>query len=608
MNFTRTNTYDERDRLITQTDPTGVYLDSGNTLEYSYDLAGNRTSVTTPSGTVYYTFDEWNRLKTVTDADNHQTIYVYDGVSNLIETTFSNGVIETRNYDELNRLIKLENKLGEQVISGYEYTLDKVGDRLKVEEADGRIVEYEYDDLYRLIEEIITDSSDTVNDGRVIGYTYDAVGNRLTKVDSIEGTTTYVYNANDWLLTETKDNGEVKEYEYDNNGNTIKTIEGTAETLYEWDKENRLVSVTLSDGTEINYEYDVNNIRTSQEANGVRTDYLVDSNQAYAQVLEEYVDGELEVSYVYGLDLISQERNDETTFYQVDGLGSARVLTNENGLVISSYDYDAFGNLINSNSNIDNNYLFAGEQFDDDLGEYYLRQRYYNQEVGRFTRRDTYEGRISEPITLHKYLYGNANPVVYVDSTGLYSIAEAQAASSIANTLNEIQFSSGQNFFFAALNNEEPTPRSIGLGILFDLTLLTIIPAAVLAIPVAYENVVRRGVGGLIRKSGLTEIGVCDQCAFLVKKSLIKEGINGRYIRVETSGTSGSLGRIWDDGTEQLIATNGYHEANIVNINGKEIVFDNVYPDGKEFQKWWNDLYVDHTPDNKPIIVRDELF
>ncbi|WP_446717965.1 papain fold toxin domain-containing protein [Crocosphaera sp. Alani8] len=585
-----------------------MYLDSGNTLEYSYDLAGNRTSVTTPSGTVYYTFDEWNRLKTVTDADNHQTIYVYDGVSNLIETTFSNGVIETRNYDELNRLIKLENKLGEQVISGYEYTLDKVGDRLKVEEADGRIVEYEYDDLYRLIEEIITDSSDTVNDGRVIGYTYDAVGNRLTKVDSIEGTTTYVYNANDWLLTETKDNGEVKEYEYDNNGNTIKTIEGTAETLYEWDKENRLVSVTLSDGTEINYEYDVNNIRTSQEANGVRTDYLVDSNQAYAQVLEEYVDGELEVSYVYGLDLISQERNDETTFYQVDGLGSARVLTNENGLVISSYDYDAFGNLINSNSNIDNNYLFAGEQFDDDLGEYYLRQRYYNQEVGRFTRRDTYEGRISEPITLHKYLYGNANPVVYVDSTGLYSIAEAQAASSIANTLNEIQFSSGQNFFFAALNNEEPTPRSIGLGILFDLTLLTIIPAAVLAIPVAYENVVRRGVGGLIRKSGLTEIGVCDQCAFLVKKSLIKEGINGRYIRVETSGTSGSLGRIWDDGTEQLIATNGYHEANIVNINGKEIVFDNVYPDGKEFQKWWNDLYVDHTPDNKPIIVRDELF
>ncbi|MEL4897465.1 putative Ig domain-containing protein [Crocosphaera sp. Alani8] len=439
---TTTYTYDERDRLIAQTDPTGIYLDSGNTLEYSYDLTGNRTSVTTPSGTVYYTFDEWNRLKTVTDADNHQTIYVYDGVSNLIETTFSNGVIETRDYDDLNRLIKLENKLGEQVISGYEYTLDKVGHRLKVEEADGRIVEYDYDDLYRLIEETITDSSDTVNDGRVISYTYDAVGNRLTKIDSVEGTITYVYNANDWLLTETQENGEVKEYEYDDNGNTIKVIEDSAETIYEWDKENRLVSVTLSDGTEINYEYDVNNIRTSQEVNGVRTDYLVDSNQAYAQVLEEYVDGELEVSYVYGLDLISQERNDETTFYQVDGLGSARVLTNENGLVISSYDYDAFGNLINSNNSFENNYLFAGEQFDENLGEYYLRDRYYDQSIGRFTRRDTYEGGINSPITLHKYLYANADPVNGIDPSGLVTLTELNASSSLQDQLQAINTSS----------------------------------------------------------------------------------------------------------------------------------------------------------------------
>ncbi|ACK68468.1 YD repeat protein (plasmid) [Rippkaea orientalis PCC 8801] len=337
---TTTYTYDERDRLIAQTDPTGVYLNSGNTLEYSYDLTGNRTSVTTPSGTVYYTFDEWNRLKTVTDADNHQTIYVYDGVSNLIETTFSNGVIETRDYDDLNRLIKLENKLGNQVISGYEYTLDKVGNRLKVKEADGRIVEYEYDDLYRLIEEKITDSLDTVNDGRVISYTYDAVGNRLTKVDSVEGTTTYDYNANDWLLTETEENGDVKEYEYD-----------------------------------------------------------------------------------------------ETTFYQVDGLGSTRILTNEKGELINTYDYDAFGNLIESTGDIENNYLFAGEQFDENLGEYYLRQRYYNQEVGRFTRRDTYEGSLNNPVSLHKYLYANANPVIYIDPTGLYTLTEFSAGQAIADAL-----------------------------------------------------------------------------------------------------------------------------------------------------------------------------
>ena len=36
-------------------------------ISYGYDNAGNRTSVTTPSGTVTYTFDDLNRLATATD-------------------------------------------------------------------------------------------------------------------------------------------------------------------------------------------------------------------------------------------------------------------------------------------------------------------------------------------------------------------------------------------------------------------------------------------------------------------------------------------------------------------------------------------------------------
>ncbi|MEC4896326.1 MAG: RHS repeat-associated core domain-containing protein, partial [Oscillatoria sp. PMC 1051.18] len=59
-------------------------------------------------------------------------------------------------------------------------------------------------------------------------------------------------------------------------------------------------------------------------------------------------------------------------------------------------------------------------------GQYYLRDRYYDAGVGRFTRRDVYEGRLGEPITLHKYLYGNGNPVSYTDPSGL-----------LAGTLNE---------------------------------------------------------------------------------------------------------------------------------------------------------------------------
>jgi RHS repeat-associated protein len=39
-----------------------------------------------------------------------------------------------------------------------------------------------------------------------------------------------------------------------------------------------------------------------------------------------------------------------------------------------------------------NKYLFAGEQYDSNLSDYYLRARYYDTNSGRFTRRDTYEG------------------------------------------------------------------------------------------------------------------------------------------------------------------------------------------------------------------------
>jgi hypothetical protein len=56
------------------------------------------------------------------------------------------------------------------------------------------------------------------------------------------------------------------------------------------------------------------------------------------------------------------------------------------------------------------------------LGEYYLRQRYYDIEAGRFTRRDTYEGRLNEPLSLHKYVYVHNNPVNSTDPTGLYKL------------------------------------------------------------------------------------------------------------------------------------------------------------------------------------------
>ena len=288
-----------------------------------------------------------------------------------------------------------------------------------------RVVEYDYDALYRLIEEKF--------DGSSVAYAYDDVGNRLAKDDG--EVREYSYDDNDRLLEELVDGVVVVSYSYDANGNTKSRTENGVTTNYIWDDRNRLIEVQTSDGGTVAYEYDENNIRVSSTVDGVTTSYLLDSNRPYAQVLAEYTDGVLGTDYVYGWDLISQERDGDESFYLVDGLGSTRVLTDENGVVSDSYTYDAFGNLIGSTGSTQNDYLFAGEQFDERLGQYYLRDRYYDQDIGRFTRRDVYEGRRGEPITLNKYVYANANPVSYVDPSGLLSLAMEQ---SLVNTILSI--------------------------------------------------------------------------------------------------------------------------------------------------------------------------
>ncbi|MBP0011472.1 RHS repeat-associated core domain-containing protein, partial [Roseofilum sp. Belize Diploria] len=79
---------------------------------------------------------------------------------------------------------------------------------------------------------------------------------------------------------------------------------------------------------------------------------------------------------------------------------------------------------------------FAGEQFDEALGQYYLRQRYYDASTGRFTRRDTFEGYQTNPISLHRYLYTYNNPILYTDPSGLVTSTQQAAARQIHQILS----------------------------------------------------------------------------------------------------------------------------------------------------------------------------
>ena len=157
------------------------------------------------------------------------------------------------------------------------------------------------------------------------------------------------------------------------------------------------------------------------------TQYLVEDDvnpTGYPQVLDELTGpiGSAAVTrtYTYGLQRISQDQiaGNVLSYYQYDGGGSVRQLTNSVGQVTDSYEYDAFGNSFTKVGTTPNNYLYRGEQYDSDLGLYYLRARYYNPATGRFLSRDPEDGGAIDPGSLHKYLYANGDPVNGWDPDG----------------------------------------------------------------------------------------------------------------------------------------------------------------------------------------------
>jgi RHS repeat-associated protein len=95
--------------------------------------------------------------------------------------------------------------------------------------------------------------------------------------------------------------------------------------------------------------------------------------------------------------------------------------------VTDTYEYDAYGNHWTVEGTTPNNMLYRGEEWDPDLSLVYLRARYMNPLTGRFVSMDPENGIITDPKTLHKYLYAEGDPVNLKDPTGKAGTGTATA-------------------------------------------------------------------------------------------------------------------------------------------------------------------------------------
>jgi RHS repeat-associated protein len=128
-------------------------------------------------------------------------------------------------------------------------------------------------------------------------------------------------------------------------------------------------------------------------------------------------------TYMYANGEILMQHNGNHTadkyFYLHDRLGSVREIIDTDGAVVRNYTYGPFGQTIEEGGTLTNPFMFTGQYYDSEIGQYYLRARQYDPQLMRFTAYDPIRGKFEEPMTLHKYLYCGNEPIDWTDPRGL---------------------------------------------------------------------------------------------------------------------------------------------------------------------------------------------
>lgn len=382
-------------------------------VQYNYDPAGRRKSMTDNTGTTAYAYNPTNgQLNTITYPDGKSIQYSYDEQRNRNQMTGPFGDNIYYNYDSRNRL----NKIGESLSdSDAEYTYYKNNLLYQIKQGNGVVSTYTYDGLK--LNTLIHQKSD----GTVLNtynYDYDQNNNIISQTDN-EGTYQYTYDELDRIKTSDQFN-EV--YSYDNRGNrqTLQTDNLNGNNAdYTYDKRNQLIKV-ITDGKTVEYKYNGDGLLYERVENGETTRYYYDGDHIIAEANIVNDIPILKARYIRGKGLVATEdQYFNKAYYLHNGHGDVVELRDKTGNTrLNQYTYDIWGNPLIINEAVYNPFRYTGELWDNTTKTLYLRARWYDPSEGRFLNKDTYEGDIKNPLSLNLYTYVHNNPLIYTDPTG----------------------------------------------------------------------------------------------------------------------------------------------------------------------------------------------
>ena len=410
-------TYDAAHRVTSKTD-----LRSSLSMTWQYDDVGNLISKTNYQGEVHkFTYDSSNRLVAMSIGEPLviQASYHYDPAGRLLSRILSNGAATLYNYTQDGLLTSMK-QIG---ADGYqldfrEYEHDETGNITKITINNDEVVSFGYDSAYRLT------SANSTNNTFDFSYTYDAVGNRLTKTSN-GSTQYYVYGGGNRLeeIRSGSLTGPVLySFDYDANGSMTAKLNGAGQSLLGVNYDQRRLATSMSvNGVadSVSFEYDANAYRIEKQNLSETKKYYLE-----AEHLESIYDAddELKASFLRGVvvdEVISgfeagTSGNMENRTFHHDQVNSVVALTDHNGATVQAVSYGPFGELSQTTGSSSNSMKYTGREEDAESGLYYYRARYYDPEIGRFISEDPlgYEGGIN------LYAYVGNNPLIHNDPTG----------------------------------------------------------------------------------------------------------------------------------------------------------------------------------------------
>ena len=380
-------------------------------VSYTHDRAGQITEIRDPEGVcTRYEYDILGRRSRIYNNDGLEVRYGYDALNRIRHIRYGNGVETAYTYDGDGNVRTLETKAGENVLLSFAYRYDGNGNRTAktgTQAALGGIttgnnaldISYNYDVRGQLLEER--------RNGASVCYAYDKAGNRIRKTDA-QGEIRYLYNEKNQLIAE-ESPADRKQFSYDRQGGIIEEKNAAGIRRFSYNSRHQQTRVETETGSVQENRYDAEGLRFELLENGRRTSFVYHDGE----LLQEEGREEQGTSYHLGAGMEAFRRGQELSYYHRDEQLSTVFVTDGQGEIRNSYQYDAFGIPLETTEQLNNRIRYTGQQYDDVTGQYYLRARYYNPVAGRFMQEDVYQGD-----GLNLYAYCGNNPVVYDDPSG----------------------------------------------------------------------------------------------------------------------------------------------------------------------------------------------